>query len=105
MKINIINTTTDSIKIARIIAEDLINKKISPCVQILPKIESIYKWHGKIECSKEFLLIIKIIPDHIHECKKHVKKLHNYDNPEIIVIEGEILLDTYKEWFLEHSGK
>ena len=48
MKIKIIITTTDSDKIANNIAEYLVKDNLSPCVQITPNIQSIYKWKGKL---------------------------------------------------------
>ena len=99
MKINIINTTTDSEKTARYIADYLVKEKLSPCVQIVKDIESIYTWHGKLNNSREYLMIIKTIPEHLLECKKIILELHNYDIPEIIITEGKILDDTYKKWF------
>ena len=105
MKINIIHTTTDSNKMARHIAESVVKEKLSPCVHIVPKIESIYNWNGKLENSNEFLLIIKTLPKHVFKCKKHILKLHNYDIPEIMVTEGEIALDTYSDWFLNNVAK
>ena len=100
MKFKIITTTTDLHKIARNIATVLVRNKLSPCVQIIPQIESIYNWMGKIKNSNEFLLIIKTKLEHVEECKNYVLKLHNYDIPEMIVTEGEILLDTYSDWFV-----
>ena len=51
MKIIMIHTTTDSKKIARLIADYAVKKKLSPCVQIIPQIETTYNWHGKINIS------------------------------------------------------
>ena len=100
MKINIINTTTDSNKTAKQIGEYLVNNKLSPCVQIIPNIESLFKWNGNLENKKEYLLIIKTIPKYVNECNKNILKMHNYNVPEIIVTKGEISLDTYKAWFI-----
>ena len=105
MKINIINTTTDSNKTAQQIAECLIRNKLSPCVQIVPHIESIYLWEEQLKYSKEFLLIIKTLPQNVQECKKHILELHNYDIPEIIVTQANILQVKYREWFLNLTTK
>ena len=102
MKINIIYTTTDSVKTARNISDYLVKNNLSPCVQIVSNVESKYIWKSKLIIAKELFLIIKTSPKHVKECKKHIIKLHNYDTPEIIIIEGKILLDKYKEWFLDH---
>ena len=105
MKINIIQTTVNSNKNARIIAEYLVKKKISPCVQIVKINESIYQWNSKIKYMKEYLLIIKTIPEHTKQCKKYILELNNYEIPEIIITKGEILLEDYSDWFLENITK
>ena len=103
MKINIINTTTDSTLTAQNIAKYLLKNALSPCIQIIQNINSIYKWKGKINNSNEYLLIIKTLPKHLDECKKCILEHHNYDIPEIIVTESEILTDMYRDWFNKNS--
>ena len=103
MKINIINTTTDSLKTAKYIAEYLVKKELSPCVQIITEVVSKYKWQGKVIESNEYLLIIKTIPFNVLKCKQNILKYHNYQNPEILVSESKILSTKYKQWFLNKS--
>ena len=102
MKIKIIITTTNSDNTANDIAEYLVKEKLSPCVQITHNIQSIYSWKGKLEKSKEILLVIKTIPEMVQDCKKLILKYHNYDTPEFIVTDGEILSDKYRDWFIDH---
>ena len=105
MKIKIIQTTTDSIKIAESISEMLVKDNISPCVQIISNVKSLYQWKDKVEHSSEILLLIKTIPENVQKCKDIILKRHNYDTPELIVMEGYILEDNYQTWFFEHSRK
>ena len=49
------------------------------------------------------MLFIKTIPDNLEDCKKIILKYHNYDVPEIIVTNGEILNDEYWDWFIDNS--
>ena len=105
MKIKIIQTTTDSIKIAESISELLVNNNASPCVQIISNVKSVYRWKNKLEHSSEILLLIKTIPEKIQQCKDIILKHHNYDIPELIVIDGYILEDDYQDWFIEHCRK
>ena len=102
MKIKIIQTTTDSIKIAESISELLVNNNASPCVQIISNVKSVYQWKHKVEHSNEILLLIKTIPENLQKCKKFILKHHNYDTPEIIVMDGYILEDDYQAWFIEN---
>ena len=103
MKIKLIYTTTDSIKIADKIAEMLVQDNQSPCVQIIPNIQSTYKLKDKIEKSREILLAIKTMPGKVQLCKNIILQHHNYEVPELVVIEGEILSDEYRDWFIENS--
>ena len=105
MKIKIIQTTTYSTKIAESISELLVKNNISPCVQIISNVKSVYKWKDEIEHSSEILLLIKTIPENVQKCKYIILKHHNYDTPEIIVMEGYILEDDYQAWFIEHCRK
>ena len=105
MKIKIIQTTTDSTKTAESISEILVKNNLSPCVQIIPNIKSVYQWNDKIEHSSEILLLIKTIPENVQKCKDIILKHHNYDVPELIVMDGYILEDDYQAWFIEHCRK
>ena len=105
MKIKIIQTTTDSIEIAESISELLVKNNISPCVQIISNVKSVYQWKDKVEHSSEILLLIKTIPENVQKCKDIILKNHNYDIPEYVVMDGYILEDDYQSWFIEHCRK
>jgi len=105
MKIKIIQTTTDSIRIAESISELLVNNNASPCVQIISNVKSVYRWKNKLEQSNEILLLIKIIPEKIQQCKDIILKHHNYDVPELIILDGDIIEDEYEAWFIDHCRK
>ena len=102
MKIKIIQTTIDSIKIAKSISELLVNNNASPCVQIISNVKSVYQWKDKVEHSSEILLLIKTIPENVQKCKDIILKHHNYDVLELIVLDGDIIKDDYQAWFIEY---
>ena len=102
MKIKIIQTTIDSIKIAESISELLVGNNASPCVQIISNVKSVYRWKNILKQSSEILLLIKTIPEKIQQCKDIILKHHNYDIPELIVLDGDIIEDDYQAWFVEH---
>jgi periplasmic divalent cation tolerance protein len=83
----------------------LVKNNLSPCVQIIPNIKSVYRWKNKLEHSSEILLLIKTIPEKVQKCKNIILKHHNYDTPELIVMDGYILEDDYQAWFIEHCRK
>lgn len=82
----IIYTTIDDIKIARRIAQTLTQEQIVACVNIIPNIESIYRWKGKIENSNETVIIAKTGDQNVKKTIKRIKQLHKYDVPDIIVL-------------------
>ena len=105
MKIKIIQTTTDSIKTAESISKILVKNNLSPCVQIISNIKSVYRWKEKLEKTNEILLLIKTIPENVQKCKNIILKHHNYDTPEVIVMDGYILEDDYQAWFIDRYRK
>ena len=103
MKIKVIKTTTDSYENANHIAKLLVSRRLSPCVQIIPEILSIYNWKGNVKESDEILVSIKTISEKVESCKELIIKHHNYNIPELIVLDGDILSDDYRDWFNQNS--
>ncbi len=84
--ISVIYTTIDNIQDARKIANYLIEEQLVACVNIIPNVESVYRWKGKIEEEKEFILIAKTVDENIIKTINRIKELHNYELPDIIAI-------------------
>jgi periplasmic divalent cation tolerance protein len=82
----IIYSTIGDIKDARRIAHTLVEEQLVACVNIIPKIESIYRWQGKIENDEECVLIAKTVDKNIKKTITRLKSLHTYELPDIIVI-------------------
>jgi len=82
----IVYSTIDDIKNARRIAHTLVEEQLVACVNIIPNIESIYKWKGKIEMDTECALIAKTIDKNVKKTITRIKSLHTYEVPDIIVV-------------------
>jgi len=37
----------------------VLEERLAACVQLLPQVESLYRWQGQIEQAEEILLLIK----------------------------------------------
>jgi periplasmic divalent cation tolerance protein len=68
------------------LAEMLVGAHLAACVQILPEMESVYRWQGKIERSSEILLLAKTTRAKFAELEREVRALHSYDTPEIVAV-------------------
>ena len=78
---------------AKKIAKHLLNKKLVACANIIP-IDSLYWWKGKIEKSKEHVLIVKTLERNYEKIKKEVRKIHSYTVPCI----AKIKVNTNKKF-------
>ena len=82
----VIYSTIDDFKKAKEIADTLLEEKLVACVNIIPNIHSIYRWKGKIENSKECIIIAKTVDKNISRSIQKIKSLHTYELPDIIVL-------------------
>ena len=80
------------------IAEALVEKRLAACVQILPGMDSIYLWEGRIERSSETLIIAKSTQDKFEDLETAVLSLHSYDTPEIVALPITAGSTPYLEW-------
>jgi periplasmic divalent cation tolerance protein len=65
----------------------VIAEKLAACVNIIPKVRSIYRWEGKIEDEPEAMMLFKTTREGQHNLTRRLKTLHPYDVPEIIAFE------------------
>ena len=94
----IIKTTSNSHKAMKDITNTLLNKKYAACVNIIPRMRSKYILDGRIVESREVMLLIKTSEDLEASVYKTIKKLHNYDIPEISTIKTENVDKDYLNW-------
>ncbi len=84
------------------LADMLVGAHLAACVQILPEMESVYRWQGKIERAPEILLLAKTTRSKFEELEREVRALHSYDTPEIIAVPVVAGSARYLEW-LSHG--
>jgi periplasmic divalent cation tolerance protein len=90
--------TADSEITANKIAEVLIMGKLAACVNIIPKIKSVYWWNDKIEKSEEYLLVVKTKDVLIKDVIQVVKEHHTYSIPEVIFTDITDGNEDYLNW-------
>jgi len=97
----LILNTTDSLELARKIASALVEAKEAACVNIVPGIQSIYRWEGKVCDETEFLLLIKSTADKFESVRSRIRALHTYQVPELIALPITAGDPDYLAWLNE----
>jgi len=101
--VSIIYSTTDTLDSAKTIARALVKEKLVACVHILPKIESIYRWQGKIEEANECVLLVKTSDRNVQNTIQKIRSLHPYEVPEILVFPPVGGLKEYLDYVDEET--
>jgi periplasmic divalent cation tolerance protein len=94
-------TTAGSDDEARRIAHALVERRLAACVNVIPRIASLYRWMGKIEQAEEWLLIVKTAPEAFERVRDAINELHSYELPECISIPIEDGSPAYLKWIAE----
>ena len=101
----IVFTTSGSEDEAQRIAHHLVENELAACVNLLPRIESIYRWQGKVESNREWLLLIKTRADKFTAIRDAICELHSYELPECIAIAIEDGSPDYLQWMEQSVGE
>jgi periplasmic divalent cation tolerance protein len=91
--------TFPDVERAREIAAVLVERRLAACVNLLPGVESIYLWEGKVERAGEVLAVIKTT--RYPELEAALKELHPYEVPEILALPVTAGLAGYLKWLGE----
>ena len=86
---------------ARRISNELVTEKFAACANILPAIESVYRWKDKIETGNETLVFFKLSEDRQAAFQERLRSLHPYEVPEIIFVTVANGLPDYLRWVAE----
>jgi periplasmic divalent cation tolerance protein len=83
------------------IAKALVDERLAACVNVLPAVQSIYRWQGKIETAEEVLMVIKTTRERFEALKTRIGELHTYDTPEIIALPIVDAVERYLVWLCD----
>jgi periplasmic divalent cation tolerance protein len=86
---------------AQKVVHEIVDARLAACGNIIPQIESIYRWQGKVERNPEALVIFKLTEDRYAEFEKKLRSLHPYEVPEIICANITHGLPDYLRWVAE----
>ncbi|HMJ06650.1 MAG TPA: divalent-cation tolerance protein CutA [Chthoniobacterales bacterium] len=86
---------------ARRIARELVTERVTACANVLPAIQSVYRWEGEVQEAEETLVLFKTTRARFPELQTRLQSLHPYDVPEIIALEVVDGLPDYLRWLVE----
>ena len=84
-------------------AQALVEARLAACVNVLPVMDSIYRWQGKVELDRERQLVIKTSRWCLVALWERVRELHSYEIPEFIVLPIVDGNDAYLRWVGEST--
>lgn len=100
MRAIIVITTTGTEDQANLLAQELVERRHSCCVNIIPIHRSIYRWQGEICTDSEFMLIIKSRAEEYEAIESSITELHSYDLPEILCFDVSRGEEGFLQWIM-----
>jgi periplasmic divalent cation tolerance protein len=94
-------TTAGSREEAQMIARALVERRLAACVNVIPRIQSIYRWKDKVDEAEEWLLVIKTTTAGFARVRAAIAELHSYEVPECICVAIEDGSEQYLKWIAE----
>ena len=99
----VVLTTAGSSDEAKKIAQELVERRLASCVNIIPQIQSVYRWQGQVESAEEWLLLIKTRSRRFDEVRDAIEALHSYELPECIMLEIAEGDKAYLDWLAKNT--
>ena len=88
---------------ANAIALALVEERLAACVNILPRVQSVYRWQGAVESATEIPLFIKSTVTNYQALEAAIRNRHPYQVPEIIALPVERGLPAYLDWIASET--
>jgi periplasmic divalent cation tolerance protein len=101
----VVLVTAPDPKTARRLARAALRQRLAACVNLIPGLESHYWWRGKIESSREVLLLFKTRATRLRDLEKFILTEHPYDTPEFVVLQLTAGTKRYLAWLKKETAK
>jgi periplasmic divalent cation tolerance protein len=103
MDIIICLVTCPSREVAQPLAKTLIDSQVAACVNILPGVQSVYRWKGEVCFDEEVLLVIKSTRAAQEQLQRTVLANHPYETPEFVVLSASDVSEAYGKWVIDST--
>ncbi len=103
--VHVVLITAKDIRQARQIARQLLMERLAACVNLVPGVQSYFRWQGKIDEAREVLLVVKTRRLLLKKIIRRVKELHSYSTPEIVALPVVGGSAEYLTWVQQETTK
>jgi periplasmic divalent cation tolerance protein len=86
------------------LARGMVEARVAACVNRIGPIRSTYRWEGEVHAHEEHQLVIKTTADALPRLREFVRTSHPYDVPELVALDGAVLLEPYAAWLRDQVG-
>ena len=83
---------------SRTLADEMVRRRVAACVNIVPRVRSVYRWNGKVETAPECLLVMKTRRGRVKALIQAVRALHPYKIPEVLALPVQDGFEPYLKW-------
>lgn len=105
MSLQVILCTFPDRETAQRIATTLVEAGLVACANLLPGVQSIYRWEGRTESSSEVLALMKTTTEAYPQLEAKLKELHPYDVPKIIAVPVDRAEAAYAKWVIDMTAR
>jgi len=99
----VVVTTVGTEEQALDIAHELVGKHLAACVNIVPRIRSVFFWKGKVNDDGEWMLFVKTAPGNFEKVREAIKRINVYDLPEILGFGAGFADAVFARWVVDSS--
>ncbi|MPY67591.1 divalent-cation tolerance protein CutA [Deinococcus sp. SDU3-2] len=83
------------------LARTLVSERLAGCVNVMPGVQSVYRWEGEVAEDRETLLLIKTTGERYPELEARIREMHPYEVPEIVALPWDRALPEFQTWLLD----
>jgi periplasmic divalent cation tolerance protein len=96
-------TTVGTEEQALTLAHHLVERHLAACVNIVPRIRSVFFWKGKVNDDSEWMLLVKTAPANFQKVKDAIRRFHAYELPEILGFGADAADPLFARWVVDAS--
>lgn len=104
-RVLLVVTTVGTEEQALEIAHVLVARRLAACVNIVPRIRSVFSWKAKVNVDEEWMLLVKSAPGNFEKVKEAIRKLHAYELPEILGFPAIHADPLFAKWVCDASTR